>query len=415
MIKIFKSKINGSITIPPSKSIMQRAIAVSLLSNKKIILKNPSFCDDSNSSINVIKRFGKEIKFDKNNSLLIDGKIKTVPEEINCGESGLCVRMFTPILSLFSKKIKINGRGSLLKRPVGFIKPTLKELGVEFECNDNFLPLEVKGPIKYNKCLVDGSLSSQFLTGLLIALPYKREDTIVKVQNLKSKGYIDMTLKIMNDFGVSTLNEKYKYFYIKGNQEYKKDFYTIEGDWSSAAYFLVAGAISESMDIYGLNISSKQPDKSIINILKEVGANIKIEDKVIKVRKKELKAFTYDAKDSPDLFPILVVLAAFCEGKSIIYGVNRLLHKESNRAKVIFEEFSKIGIKIKIEGNKMEVFKSKIKNGFINTNNDHRIAMATAIAGINSNAEIGLDNESCVNKSYKEFWDDYKKVGGKFE
>ncbi|BBE31011.1 3-phosphoshikimate 1-carboxyvinyltransferase [Tepiditoga spiralis] len=414
MIKILRSKINGSITVPSSKSIMQRAIAISLLSNRKIILKNISFCEDSNNSINVIKKFGKKIIIDENN-IVIDGKIEGIPNEINCGESGLCVRMFTPIISLFSKKIKVNGKGSILKRPVGFFESTLKELGVGFKCNNNFLPLEVKGPIKFNKCLVDGSISSQFLTGLLIALPNKKNDTIVEVKNLKSKGYIDMTLKIMKDFGVNILNENYKKFFINGNQKYKRDFYTIEGDWSSAAYFLVAGAISESIEVHGLNINSKQPDKNIINILKEVGANVEVGNEVVKVKKNELRAFTYDSSDSPDLFPVLVVLAAFCEGKSIIYGVNRLLYKESNRAKVIFEEFSKIGIKINIDGNKMEVFKSEIKNGFINTHNDHRIAMAAAIAGINSNTNIILDNKECVNKSYKMFWDDYKKVGGKIE
>ena len=419
-ITIKPSKIiNGKINAPSSKSYMQRAIVAALLTEGESKILNPSFCDDSLVSIEAAKVLGAEINED-NNSLIINGGLKNgLPSRtINCGEAGLAIRMFAPLASLCTEKIYFTGMESLAKRPIDMIEKPLKDLGVICNTNGGFIPLEIKGPLKGGNILVDGSVSSQFLTGLLLALPYADYDSVIEVRDLKSSPYIDMTLEVIKKFGVEIKKDgnNYEKFRIKRNQKYKPTEILIEGDWSGASFILVAGAVGGSVEVSFLNTDSNQGDRKIIEILELAGADVFCDSNSnsVTVKKKELNPFEFDATDCPDLFPPIVSLAANCIGVSVIKGISRLAHKESDRALVLKKEFGKIGVKIVLDREKdtMTIYGGSIRGGKVFSYNDHRIAMAGAIAGINAINSIVIQNSECIAKSYNKFYDDFKKIGG---
>ena len=261
--------------------------------------------------------------------------------------------------------------------------------------------------------IVDGSLSSQFLTGLLMALPLAEKDSELIVNNLKSRFYIDLTIKVLKDFGIKLINDNYEQFFIQGGQLYRSREYDIEGDWSGAALLLVAGAIGGEVEIENMDINSSQADRRILDVLEQFGARIAPGINTIRVIKAEMKPFNFDATDSPDLFPPLVALASYAKGKSRIKGVSRLAGKESNRAEALVEEFAKVGINIETDGDKMIIHGGAVTGGTINSRNDHRIAMAAAVAGIGASGSLNIQGYECISKSYPDFFTDYQKTGGR--
>ncbi|MCK4981092.1 MAG: 3-phosphoshikimate 1-carboxyvinyltransferase [Candidatus Delongbacteria bacterium] len=412
-------KIEGKINAPSSKSYMQRAVVAALLSEGETKILNPSFCDDSLVSIEAAKVLGAEIIEERNYLIIKGGLKKTLPSRtINCGEAGLAIRMFTPVASLCTKKIHFTGMKSLTKRPINMIEKPLKDLGVNCKTTNGFIPVEITGPVQGGNVIVDGSLSSQFLTGLLLALPCAENDSIIEVINLKSSPYIDMTLEVISKFGVEIkkYDDEYKKFFIKGNQKYKPSEVTIEGDWSGASFLLVAGAVGGRVEVGYLNSDSNQGDRKIIDVLKLAGADVFCDSNSnsVIVKKNELNPFKFDATDCPDLFPPIVSLAANCIGVSIIKGISRLAHKESDRALVLKKELGKIGVKIVLDREKdtMTVYGGSVRGGKVFSYNDHRIAMVGAIAGINSKNSIVVQSSECISKSYNKFYDDFKNIGG---
>jgi 3-phosphoshikimate 1-carboxyvinyltransferase len=400
---------HGSITAPASKSFIQRALAIATLCKGKTIIQNPAFCDDTSSALKMSEALGADISVSRN-IIEIQGNLKPIRHILSAGESGLGIRMFATIASLLNHEIKLTGEGSLRLRPIHMIEESLKQLGVVIKSNEGLLPITVCGPLKGGKAIVDGSISSQVLTGLLIALPLTNDDSTLEVKNLNSKPYIDLTLKVMSEFGINIDNEDYSTFHIKGNQSCNSCRYTIEGDWSGASFHLVGGAISGDVIISGLNTTSLQSDRKIISALSIAGATIQADYNSVQVIKNQLKAFEFDATHCPDLFPPLVVLAASCIGTSQITGVSRLQHKESNRALVLKNEFEKIGVEIIIDNDSMLISGGKITGGEINSNNDHRIAMAGSIAGLISNTPVKVCQPEAINKSYPGFYNDFNKL-----
>ena len=412
MNRIIKSaNINGEVDAPPSKSLMQRAVAASLLREGPTTILNPSLCQDSMATINVVKKLGADIHFESN-FIQINGGLNPSGEILDCGEAGLCMRMFSAIASLCDTELMLEGKGSLNSRPVFMIEKPLLELGVRVKTNNGYPPLCVQGPLKGGKATIDGSVSSQFLTGLLLALPKAKNDTELLVNRLKSKPYIDMTIQLLHDFGVNIQHSNYEMFFIKGNQRFKREKYIIEGDWSGASFLLVGGALGGYVKVSELDVHSMQADKKILDVLKSAGAAVKVNPGTVEVKHRELKPFVFDATDCPDLFPPLVVLACFCKGTSVIRGVDRLRYKESDRASVLKTEFSSLGADIKINKDQMEIKGKKIKGGAIHSHNDHRIVMAAAIAAINTEKKIVIKNVECVSKSYPDFFKDFVSIGG---
>ena len=398
------------IIAPASKSYLQRALAISALADGSSVLKNSSYCDDSLVAKRIIQDLGSEV-IEQNGDLIVKSKGLFPKKKTFCaGESGLSVRMFSPILSLSDKEVVFTGDGSLLKRPIQIIADALEQLGAQVNTQKGFLPLTIKGRIKSGKVEIDGSLSSQLLSGLLITLPLLDGDSEILVNKLKSKPYIEMTLSIMRYFGVEVSCEDYKVFKIKGNQKYKATEYNIEGDWSASSFFLVAGAVKGRVQIENLNLSSAQADKEIITVLRQVGAIVSFDKDTVVVEKNKLNAFEFDATDCPDLFPPLVCLASQCNGKSEIKGVSRLTHKESNRAEVLKNEFAKIGVEIEIENDSMYIESSIITEGTIDSNHDHRIAMAAGIMNLFTDGNIEIEKKEAINKSYPNFFNDLYKL-----
>jgi len=291
------------------------------------------------------------------------------------------------------------------------IEEALSQLGVKCISSGGFLPLTIQGPLVGGHCEIDGSVSSQLLTGLLMALPLAIKNSEIKVNNLKSKPYIDMTIEILQSFGITIKNKGYSLFSIPGNQKYIPNNYTVEGDWSGGAFLLVAGAINGNLCITGLRRDSKQSDMSIVSALGKAGAKMTISENQIDISKSELKAFEFDATESPDLFPPLVALASYCEGISAIKGVSRLIFKESNRAKTLSEEFGKMNIKIEINNDLMFVTGSQPQGARVESHDDHRIAMAVTVASLGAIGRVSLRDSQCVAKSYPGFFDDLRHLG----
>ena len=404
------SAVKGNIKAPSSKSMTQRAIAAALLADGESIIHNPSYCDDSLAAMSMAVGLGARVE-PQVNELKINGSAILKEPKLNCGESGLAIRMFSPIAALYPVEITMVGANSLKKRPMFMIEEALNQLGVKCISSNGFLPLTIQGPIVGGHCEIDGSVSSQLLTGLLMALPLASKDSEIKVKNLKSKPYIDMTIQILKSFGITVKNEDYSFFRIPGNQKYIPHNYIVEGDWSGGAFLLVAGAISGKLCITGLNRDSKQSDMSIINALENAGAKMTISENQIEISKSELKAFEFDATESPDLFPPLVALASYCEGVSIIKGVSRLIYKESDRAKVLKEEFGKLKINIEINDDIMFVTGGRPQAARVESHDDHRIAMAVAISSLGAKGRVYIRDSQCVAKSYPGFFNDLRNLG----
>lgn len=404
------SELSGIVRAPSSKSMTQRAIAAALLANGNSCIRNPSYCDDSLAAMSVAVGLGAKVD-PGIDELWINGSAVLKETKLNCGESGLSIRMFSPIAALYPVEITMTGAASLRNRPMTMIEEALNQLGAECKSTGGFLPLTIKGILKGGKCEIDGSVSSQLLTGLLMALPLASGDSEIKVNNLKSRPYIDMTMQLLQSFGIEVHQHDYTYFHVAGNQKYIPSVYKVEGDWSGGAFLLVAGAIAGNIKVTGLSRNTLQSDVAILDALMEAGAKISFENDQIEVSGNELKAFEFDATHSPDLFPPLVALASYCKGVSRIKGVSRLKFKESDRSEALRMEFGKMNIKIEIADDIMIVTGGKPIGAHVESYEDHRIAMAVSVAALRAGSEVYLRDSQCISKSYPEFYKDMRSLG----
>lgn len=404
-------RVEGTLTPPCSKSYAQRALAAALLSQQTTRLHNLEFCDDTRSALQCIEVLGAQVKPIGEESLEIQGGIAPRSNRLEVGESGLATRLFTPIASLCSTPIRIEGRGSLLKRPMQMMAAPLEQLGVSVRLSDGFLPIEVCGPMHGGEIEVDGSISSQFITGLLLALPLATHDTTLHVHEAVSTPYLDMTIDTAARFGVEIHQRDYKEFYIPGGQSYKGSEITIEGDWSAAAILLVAGATAGEVTVRNLSILSKQADTAICTALVRAGAELINDENSVTAIHKPLHGFEFDATNCPDLFPALAALAAAAEGVTTLYGTERLTYKESNRAEAIREEYEKLGIEIDLsEENIMRIRGGAIQPAPVESHNDHRMAMSLAVAALRASEPFTIAGTECVAKSYPSFFEDLAAI-----
>lgn len=417
-VTIHPSQLKGIIQAPASKSSMQRACAAALLSEGTSTIYNPGHSNDDKAAIDIIQKLGGVIEVDSSELRVQSQGVHPITNEINCGESGLSIRMFTPIVALSDKEITINGNGSLTARPMDFFDETLPKLGVKIQSYGGRLPMAVQGPLVPTNIEVDGSLSSQFLTGLLMAYSAAGAKNVsIKVNDLKSKPYIDLTLAVMEHFGMNIPeNKNHEEFIFHGEPTHHSPLtthdYTVEADWSGGAFLLVAGAIAGPITVRGLDLSSTQADKAIVDAMMNANAAIAMEAKGIRIHPGGLRGFEFDATDCPDLFPPLVALAAYCNGKTKIRGVSRLAHKESNRAVTLQDEFDKMGVWIDLEDDVMIIHGGEIVKGAdVHSHHDHRIAMACAVAALGANSETVVEEAMAVRKSYPDFYHDLKSIG----
>jgi 3-phosphoshikimate 1-carboxyvinyltransferase len=420
-VTISPSSIRGTIPAPASKSSMQRACAAALISAGETIIRNPGVSNDDNAAIRVIRGLGATVENLSGGSLhVISHGIRPVNDFVNCGESGLGIRMFAPLVALSADRMTIEGEGSLLSRPMDFFDKIFPLLGVDFRSNRGKLPLQLQGPLQPADIQTDGSLSSQFLTGLLMAYSAAGARNVsIGVTNLKSRPYIDLTLQVMRDFGLKVPeNRAYESFYFsaeKHNRPTGKTEYTVEGDWSGGAFLLVAGAVAGSCSIRGLDPDSAQADKAILAALQAAGVPLllsKQEISIAQYRAGTLQGFHFDATDCPDLFPPLVALASCCSGSSFIKGVSRLTHKESNRALTLQEEFAKLGVDILLNEDTMGIKGvPQLRAATVHSRHDHRIAMAAAVAALRADGPVLIEKADAINKSYPDFFKDLEELG----
>lgn len=409
------SFLHGSIPAPTSKSSMQRACAAALLAKGVTTILNPGNSNDDRAALGVIQALGAKVEVMNDGSLRVQSQgVHPEGNRINCGESGLGIRMFAPLAALSNKQIVINGEGSLLTRPMDFFDSVFPQLGVEIISSQGRLPLTIRGPLQPKNITIDGSLSSQFLTGLLMAYAASgATDVSITVIGLTSKPYIDLTLQVMEKFDWKVENRNYETFYFSGNNAVKQEnTYTVEGDWSGAAFLLVAGVIAGPVTITGLDINSTQADRAILLALENCGAGLVTGSTEIRTGPGNLRAFRFDATECPDLFPPLVALAAYCPGDSEFTGAGRLTHKESNRALTLKDEFGKMGIDITLQEDTMIVHGGKALHAAVtHSRHDHRIAMAAAVAALRADGEVCIEESQAVNKSYPDFYTDLQKLG----
>lgn len=396
---------------------MQRACAAALVATGKTLVRNPGHSNDDRAALDIIQRLGATVKYYPDYLEITGHGVKPVADTIHCGESGLSIRMFTPLVALSAQQVTIHGSGSLVSRPMDFFDDILPYLDVRIQSNEGKLPLVVQGPLQPKPITIDGSLSSQFLTGMLLAYAAADAcDVAIKVTNLKSKPYIDLTLDVMKRFGLNVPeNRNYESFYfhklpqVAGSAQRT---YTVEGDWSGGAFLLVAGAIAGPLTIQGLDVHSTQADKAVLQALLQSGAGISSAQGQLHLRPLPLQPFQFDATDCPDLFPPLVALAAYAKGISQLKGVSRLTHKESNRALTLQEEFGKMGLQIDLEDDLMRVHGgAPLKSAHVHSRHDHRIAMACAVAALKATGPITIEAAEAINKSYPDFYSHMQEAG----
>ncbi len=427
-----KAFFRSGLRMPASKSFAQRAIIAAALAEGTSRLSGYTPCADSEAAIKVAEALGASVG--RQGDILsvkgvgpISGKLHL--ETLHTGESGLLTRLMIPILAAVNEgPVEIEGEGTLLKRPLEEAGAIMAAFGVLLSADR--VPLRVKGSLIPGNADISGKGGSQLISGLLMALPLCSKDSFVYVNEPKSIPYMYITLDVLRHFGIQTRSEMegdaemleqqdWTYcsginFKVRGGQKYRAADFSIEGDWSAAANYLVAGAVFGSAEIVGLDTGSLQADLEIIDILVEAGAVVsQLEDDTVCVRKAPLEAFDADLNHAPDLFPIVSVLAAFCAGESHIAGVGRLAGKESDRAKAVLAMLTQMGVEAAIDGDVLDICGETLgsrlvsghllKGGNYTSRHDHRMVMALKVASLGADGPVVIDDEDCVAKSFPDF------------
>ena len=413
MIKIIPTPLKGSVDIVSSKSLSHRYVLAAALAQGQSKIENILDSDDLVATKNAMIGLGAKIEDD----IIIGSKVKKVTDTIDCFESGSTIRFLIPVAMLQEKPITFIGKNQLPFRTQAMYEEIFKT-DYQFEHpEDRWLPLTVSGPLKGGTYPLRGDVSSQFITGLLYALPLALNDSeIVLTSHLESVGYVDLTLDVLKKFGIKIIPTPTGYK-IPGNQTYKPGNYKVEGDFSGAAFFVAAGLLGGPVTLNNLNHDSLQGDKAIIDIAEQMGGKIEKTNDGYTIYPSKIKGVTVDVGQIPDLGPILMVLGALSEGTMIIENAARLRIKESDRLEAMVTNLTKIGAKIKVDGDRVEITgQPTLKGGKeVSSFKDHRIAMAMAIASIRCDEPIILDDETVVSKSFPNFFECFTKLGGKVE
>ncbi len=404
---VLPSKVSGLVAAPPSKSHSQRLMLNSLFTHEAIRINTLSLCDDSKIILNFLKSVGKRVE-QQETQISISGKWKLPEEIIELGESGFAARVLPIIMLAKNGKVAFTGNPNLFKRPLNYLSSIAEELGACIQVNPYSYKI-IKFGIAQNLSLeYDDSISSQYLTAVLYLFSLSRNYEAIHLKLLKSNGYIDLTLQSLKEFGIKYIRDT-NFIKLNSIEQVSSEF-SVEGDWSAAAFFMVLGALLGDLRISNLKPDSHQPDRMFYNLLEKIGVNISSRNNNIIFTHSNVSPFDYDASGTPDLVPALVPLAAKLPGKSTIRGVERLKYKESNRIEVLVEEYKKLGVKIYQNNDQLIIIGNKIIGGTVDSHNDHRLAMSFAIAGILSEDGVYINNHDCVNKSYPNFFDDLQNL-----
>lgn len=421
------SRLQGTIRIPPSKSISHRAVICAGLAEGLSKIENVILSEDIAATLEGMKAMGTVVKGIETNlpldaevdhpcNLLIEGNPvpQLLNELIDCRESGSTLRFMIPLASFSGKMVTFTGQGKLGERPLDIYYRMFEEQGIEYQTSAGLLPLTVKGSLKPGVYQLEGNVSSQFISGLMFLLPLLQGDSrIVLTTELESRGYVDLTLDVLEKFGIKVENRNYREFLIGGGQRYQKMDYRVEGDYSQAAFWIVAGILGSGIECLDLNPKSFQGDREILEIVRRMGANFEAQGDGLKVKPGPTRGTVIDAGQCPDLVPVLAVLASLSEGTTRIINAGRLRIKESDRLKAMATELNKLGGDVReMEDGLIIEGKDNLQGGRVDSWNDHRIAMALAISSLKCTGPVEMTGFESVKKSYPHFWQDFQKLGG---
>jgi len=415
---IKKTSLSGTVQAPSSKSVAHRMLLCAALSRSCCTINNISDSDDMTATIGCLEALGAKIA--KNGStVFIDATDFALNSNekhytLNCKESGTTLRIMIPVCAALGLHVTFVGENRLVSRPLDEYVELLPQHGVSITKGDTSLPFTIKGQLCGSDFFVSPTVSSQYVTGLIFALSLLENDSVLHLKSeLVGSQYVDITTSVIKSFGVNVTKADNAYM-IKGSQKYtNSENLNVEGDWSQAAFFLCCGAIGSDITVTNLEVNSTQGDKKIIEYLKSFGAEVVIKGNTVSTKKSKLKATDIDATDTPDLVPILSVLASFCDGDTNIYGVNRLKYKESDRLLSTSQMINSLGGNATYTDDCMTIKGvGTLNGGTVDGFNDHRIVMSSAIAGAFCNNDTTITDANAVNKSYTNFFDDYKSLGG---
>ena len=422
-VKISPSKLSGIINAPVSKSEAHRMLICAALADspvKLFIARNTKeLSDDINATINCLRSLGAEISFTEENSLTVTPlDFKNIPDEIelDCQESGSTLRFILPVASALCGHVKLKGRGRLPERPISELINAMENHGVKF--SSERLPFETSGKLQPGVYELPGNISSQYVSGLMLALPLLKADSAINLSSeLKSAAYVGITLSSLKKFGIEIKQQNNIYKISGGKKFVSPQKLSVGGDWSGAAFFLAAGALSGSVSVTGLSINSAQGDKKILDILRDMGADVKIDNEVITVspfkKNEKHKEIDIDIDSTPDLFPILAVTAACSDCDVNFYNASRLRLKESDRIASVASMIRSLGGKFEEKPDGLFVKGNcDLTGGLVEGCNDHRIVMAAAVAACKCAREATITDAGSVKKSYPEFFNDYSSLGG---
>lgn len=422
-LTIKPSPIAGRVEIPPSKSMTHRALLCAFLADGESRIDNVELSNDIIATCRAIEALGGDMDILESGipgrkTLIVRSKGRVIIKQrmISCGESGTTARFIIPVTRLTPDEISVTGEGKLIERPFGVFYDIFKDQGIRFSTLEGKLPLTMSGGLKPGCFNVRGDVSSQFISGLLLVLPLLPGDSeIIVTTPLESSAYIDMTLQMQRDSGIYIEYDREKNrFTIPGGQKYQPRNYSVEGDWSQAAFWLTAGVISGPVEIRGLKQDSLQGDKIIEEFLTKMGADLFWKDGLLVADKSRLQGISMDVSQCPDLVPALAVLGAVSHGHTEILNAARLRLKESDRLKAVATELKALGANVQEGESSLHIDgKERLSGGRTYGWNDHRIVMATAIAAIGCEKKVTIEGYDAVNKSYPSFWDHYAALGGK--
>jgi len=421
-VKITPTELKGQISVPPSKSISHRTLICASLARGESTISNISLSDDILATINGIKALWAKVNYIKSNSnggtydvvVVGNGFPEIQKSTIDCMESGSTLRFLIPVALLAGKEVTFTGRGRLAQRPLDVYCRIFENQGINYCTGPEGLPITFSGKLKAGIFYVRGDVSSQFISGLLFSLPLLESDSEILVTTpMESKGYVDLTIDVLKKYAIDIDNHNYEYFRVKGNQSYKPANCSVEGDYSQSAFWLVAGILNGNISCANLNPNSLQGDKIIVSILTEMGAALTLDGNSINAQTSQTTGITIDASQCPDLVPPLAVLGALSKNTTRIVNAGRLKIKESDRLKALSTELGKLGAKITEFPDGLEIHgRDLLEGGTVDSWNDHRIAMAMAVAALRCKNPVIIKNSDSVKKSYPNFWNEFRKLGG---
>ncbi len=398
---------------PSSKSYTIRGLMCAALARGESEILHPLTSDDTEASLDVLSKVGVYVNQKEGSWQVAGGDFREPDTDLFCGESAATLRFMTAICSIIPGKCRLTAGPSLSQRPVKPLVEALRQLGVNCSCQGELPPITVEGgKLKGGVTELPGNISSQFVSALLFISPFAKEGMTIRLTTpLESKPYVLMTLDCLEKFGVEAKHSKDLREFEVPRQAYQPVRYRVEGDWSSASYLLALGALSGEVEVDNLNPESLQGDKVILDFLKDMGASVIVSEDSVTVRRSRLNGIRADLTDSIDLLPTMAILAAVADGASEFTGIERARLKESDRVAAVKEGLERTGIKVAEERNRLTITGSQPKGSVIDSRGDHRIAMAFSLLGAVAGETI-IDGAECVSKTYPEFWDVLKSIGG---